>query len=363
MKLPSSLAAPSSVKDITAGTSHLLIQDESGRLFGLGWNGSGQIGTFANPTHFILHPRDLTPWLLHHAQAQLPHAVRLCISRVYAAGHSSWCELTDYRSNTQVTYLFAWGCNTHGQLGLHRLHLPPSPLTQVRPRPSSGSSTISTSRLNRSSSVAATPLRRDGFVTRPTLVKDFVNRPVVQIVGGIDFSLFRTLADELLACGRGDFGQLANLQAVAHLRRHRGQAYLNGRPSLVKYAVKAQEYTHLNWEQAIASESTQLAPLGGPTWAIRPKRPRGLLRLPPIQWVAANSRTACAVSTDGRLYVWGDNYCGQLALGDAMNDRVPFSMLPIEVEFKKSRAVAAAVGWGHLLLVAQTLDPQEADTR
>jgi alpha-tubulin suppressor-like RCC1 family protein len=82
---------------MAAGDAHLLLLDDNGRVFGLGWNGCAQLG----PTKlsFITKPIDITKTIL----SQLPvSSIKRTITNVFAGGYSSWCEVTETKLSSRT---------------------------------------------------------------------------------------------------------------------------------------------------------------------------------------------------------------------------------------------------------------------
>eukprot|EP00965_Chrysotila_dentata_P011007 358093-Pleurochrysis_carterae.AAC.3 len=64
-----------------------------------------------------------------------------------------------------------------------------------------------------------------------------------------------------------------------------------------------------------------------------------------IMQIAAGARHSAALSQDGRIFCWGDNYCGQLAAGRRAvldNCRVPCPVLSLQVASASTRMMLTA---------------------
>ena len=309
------------ISKIAAGQSHLLLLDRKGRLFACGINDNAQLGLPTDRGKLIITPRDITDLILVSFR---PHGDKqsLRITNIFAAGNCSWCEISDKARK----FIVGWGCNSHGQLGVGKID------------------------------IEKEESQRLAFRERPICLKTFTNLQISSICGGIDFTLFLTRCGKVFACGRGDFGQLGHLQPLQHRYKSKDgskRAFLCPRPIQLKHGTLQSKYMDLDLKKVAVCEQAVLPALGGSTHKYMPSKPDGLFDMPPIAQISANSRSACAISKCGKLFVWGDNYCGQLALGD-LTENIPFGMLPIQIEFKHKhvQCLEASMGWGHLLVRA-----------
>jgi alpha-tubulin suppressor-like RCC1 family protein len=93
-----------------------------------------------------------------------------------------------------------------------------------------------------------------------------------------------------------------------------------------------------------------------------PDRRRAAMRcrkqISPLVHISAGSRSITAVTADGRLLVWGDNYSGQLGLGNSPADPsvplYPGVYFPTVLPFKNvSRCSGVQVGSNHTIICAK----------
>jgi alpha-tubulin suppressor-like RCC1 family protein len=207
------------------------------------------------------------------------------------------------------SFFMAIGNNSHGQLGIGRISIESAPALVTNKKILTRSASNATL-LSISSSIPT----RSAHVLHPTLTQIGRQHRISSIVSGLDFSLFLTKSCVVFACGRGDFGQLGtSISKTPLLQAGKKKAFLRSKLVPIVFGRKEQ-----------------------------------------VMVVAAGSRSAMACTVEGKLYAWGDNYSGQLALQDGKEEE-DIVYCPTQVPFKNDNVhcCSVAMGCGHALICVQ----------
>jgi len=156
------------------------------------------------------------------------------------------------------------------------------------------------------------------------------------IAVGWNFTVALNQAGSVYCWGIGASGQLGN-----------GLTENSDKPVAVRFGtfeVSSSQGGAAASKVAASGASTQLVVHKGVPGSNRNKTGK-------IVSIETGARHAAAVSNTGRLYMWGDNSCGQLGLGDKTS-RSCAVMLPEFTREMKGRVTSVACGWRHTMAIA-----------
>ncbi|XP_006892093.1 PREDICTED: secretion-regulating guanine nucleotide exchange factor [Elephantulus edwardii] len=265
--------------------------------------------------------------------------------------------------------LFAWGANSHGQLGLghkedvllpQRLNDFCDPGCVQRITGGGGHSAVVTA----GGDLFVCGLNKDGQlglghteeVLYFTPCTSLLGCPVQQVACGWDFTIILTESGQVLSCGSNLFGQLGIphgprrcvVPQTIELLREKVVCIAAG----LRHALAATASGIVfQWGTGLASSGRRLCP--GQTLPLfltakEPSRVTGLDNSK-VKCVLAGSDHSASLTDAGELYIWGSNKHRQLPTQAA------FLSVPQKMEahcFQNEKVTAVYSGWTHL--VAQT---------
>ena len=342
---------------IAAGTNHTLVRLSNGEVWAWGSNARGQLGVNNN----------------FAATNSIPVRVPLSGSASYiAAGYLSSYAIVGGQ-------LFAWGDNTHGQLGV----LPGTTADNRRHTPAAVSGLPSVSQV---SAGEAHVLVRSGYEVwafgRNNLgqaVNNNNNSPVVPpaltigegssniraISAGGNHSLAVSNADRLWGAGSNNYFQVAKLFSTVG-----DHQYVNWSHEMVSSGVSMASgggnftLTIVNGGVFAYSTDNTNGRVGRYPTSTNPntdRRANGGIPLSDsfstnnrtISYIAAGHNHAIAINTSGEVFTWGNNSHGQLGNGTLTSTGPGTHFTPATVQGMGSTMTRAAAGGTHSVAMAQ----------
>lgn len=298
--LPNNRKRKCKVIKVAVGNSHVLLLDSDNRLYSMGWNAYGQLGlgySFQDDglkkkegMRFVNRLTDITKITLKNFKDSK-------ITNIFAAHNTSWIEITSLKGLGKVSNVYGWGNNIHGQVGVG----------------------IISGKRNTNYS---------NFLLIPKKILRIGTSKIIDIKGGKDFTIFLNEMGQIYSCGRGDLGQLG-LQDVykENLRNERRNKKESHLPAIFRAIPRR--------IKILLSE-------------------KDVKRFPKISKISACSTSVlCTSLLNEQLIAWGQNYSGQLGLGENKEDDIcRDAMLPTVVPFKnkKLKCKHLSVGYQHSLI-------------
>lgn len=333
---------------VVAGANHTLVRLSNGEVWAWGSNSHGQLGV--NPSSI--------------SSNSTPERVHLNGNATYiAAGHNSSYAIVGGR-------LYAWGSNSHGQLGVlvgsltnNRRHTPaqvtglPSGLTQVV----AGEAHVLTRAgsevwaFGRNDQGQAAVNRHDSTVL--PMRTDGTGNTAFAISAGANHSLSINHSSALWGAGLNSELQIARPSSTLSVSQYLnwGQDWIS---QSVTMAAGGNNFTLALVGSNVFAYSTStlngiVGHSGTPTFASSDRRASNGSALnhyiddsnQSINFIAAGHNHALAVNTAGAVFAWGNNNHGQLGNG-TFNSTTPNNFRPVRVNASGFPTVTSVAGGG-----------------
>jgi alpha-tubulin suppressor-like RCC1 family protein len=303
------------VTAVAAGVEHSLVLTATGQVYAFGGNDVAQLGMPLNVTQNKFPTPALVTFPRPREGARVGGQPK--ITAIAAGGYSSYAI-------TSTGELYAFGDDAFGQLA------------------------------SVSSDGLPTPIDLPGG-----------NAPVTQIAAGTDYALALTSSGQLYGFGHDQYGQLGvpatttpvvTPALVVFPPGEKGaitQVAAGGAQTLVVtasgqlYSFGSNQYGQLGREANVGSSA------GNPTPAIVPFPPGA----GPVRQISAAGNSSYAVTANGTLYAFGENYFGQLAITDNSGLMRP-NPDPVPVTLPggaRVETLARGAGANHMLAIVSNL--------
>jgi alpha-tubulin suppressor-like RCC1 family protein len=330
---------------LETGDYHAILVTAAGEVFVWGYNNHGQLGLGSSAGSQI-------------APVLSPALSNLSIARLYVGGNHNFIV-------TPQGYIYAWGCNTAGQLGLGDLQ--PRYLPQ-RVHALTGLDVVSlhvgfehTFAITRFGEVYAWGSNTfnelglpDGpYRTEPTRVPTLSGLDIARLYMGVGNTFAIMHSGDVYAWGANDSGQLGLNDSSSHVNTPTRVPVLSGLDLDALFIGRYHNFAITTTGEIYAWGSNGHGRLGlGHNTDMRvPKRNHELESLG-VTEIHMGRMHSFAIADNGNIYAWGNNGQGRLGIGNNQHQNRP--QLVTELPYHLS-AIDLRVGYAHAFAFTGTL--------